>query len=181
MGNALLRCDIYGKGFPALIAMHISRRTLLKTLFSSAVAGGLAVYTNANAQLTTSARFEIKQLPLKVPHLPSDLNGFRIAFVSDIHLGIFLPLSAIDALTAAIRHEAPDLLLLGGDYLWVHKSWFWRDLGFFSESPFLNLSEAPLRTAIYTELLTRLSTLTPRHGIFGCYGNHEHWEGTKTM
>ena len=75
----------------------------------------------------------------------------RIAFVSDVHAG---PLTDPRLLATAMRHvaeAAPDILLLGGDYVSLHHS----DVA---------------------ALATLLAGLKPRLGIFAVFGNHDLWQ-----
>jgi predicted MPP superfamily phosphohydrolase len=43
----------------------------------------------------------------------------RIAFASDLHLGPTTPMRLLEKAFATIRHEKPDVLLLGGDYVYL--------------------------------------------------------------
>lgn len=59
-------------------------------------------------------RLLITRLEIAVPDLPSDLHGLKIAFLSDLHVGMmYVPREAI---FGALEEFAPDLLVLGGDY-----------------------------------------------------------------
>lgn len=59
-------------------------------------------------------RLRITRLEIAVPDLPSDLHGFKIAFLSDLHVGMmYVPRQKI---LDALDEFAPDLLVLGGDY-----------------------------------------------------------------
>ena len=48
-----------------------------------------------------------------------DGGACRIAFVSDLHVGPTTPVSLLEKAFAAIRREEPDVLLLGGDYVFL--------------------------------------------------------------
>jgi hypothetical protein len=75
----------------------------------------------------------------------------RVAFVSDLHAG---PLTDPRLLATALRRiadAAPDLLLLGGDYVCLDHS----DV---------------------SELASLLAGLKPSLGIFGVFGNHDLWQ-----
>ena len=75
----------------------------------------------------------------------------RVAFVSDLHAG---PLTDSRLLEGAIRRiadAAPDLVLLGGDYVSLHHS-------------------------EVSELAKHLASLKPRLGILGVFGNHDLWQ-----
>ncbi len=50
------------------------------------------------------------------PDVPPGFDGFRIAFVSDIHYASKFKQKHIASLNHMLRHLHPDVLLLGGDY-----------------------------------------------------------------
>jgi predicted MPP superfamily phosphohydrolase len=78
-------------------------------------------------------------------------TALRVAFVSDLHAG---PLTDPRLLATAIRRiaeAAPDLVLLGGDYVSLHHG----DV---------------------SELATLLAGLKPSLGMFGVFGNHDLWQ-----
>lgn len=78
----------------------------------------------------------------------ADLDGLRIAFVSDVHAGFFQTAADLGALARRIAREAPDLLLLGGDLVGTHGG----ELELFD---------------------VFLSLLTPPLGAFAIPGNHD--------
>ncbi|MBQ8535874.1 MAG: metallophosphoesterase [Clostridia bacterium] len=53
---------------------------------------------------------------LEVNGLSSDLNNLKIAYISDIHYGSFLPQSKVEELVNRVNALNPDIILLGGDY-----------------------------------------------------------------
>ncbi|MCD6360985.1 MAG: metallophosphoesterase family protein [Armatimonadetes bacterium] len=59
-------------------------------------------------------RLRVTHLQIQLPRLHPDLAGFRIVFLTDIHLP-FLYVSR-DALLETLAGLRPDLVLLGGDY-----------------------------------------------------------------
>ena len=52
---------------------------------------------------------------LAVPDLPPAFEGYRIAQLSDLHLGVRLTQNALPHVVALTNREAPDLVLLTGD------------------------------------------------------------------
>jgi len=82
--------------------------------------------------------------------LPKAFDGFRIAQLSDIHIGPFMPAEDIRRCAAMVNQLKPDLVVLTGDFV----SW--------EGSPQWAVVEA-------------LSGLKAPFGIFGCMGNHERW------
>lgn len=51
--------------------------------------------------------------------LPEDTPPLRLAFVSDVHLGPTTADETVDEAFALIRAQAPDVLLLGGDFVFL--------------------------------------------------------------
>jgi hypothetical protein len=82
--------------------------------------------------------------------LPKAFDGFRIAQLSDIHIGPFMPVDEIRKYVAMVNQLKPDLVALTGDFV----TW--------EGSPEGAVVEA-------------LSGLKAPFGIFGCLGNHEIW------
>ena len=56
---------------------------------------------------------------LKLPLPPGGGGPCRIAFVSDLHVGPTTPMALLEKGFEAIRREEPDVLLLGGDYVFL--------------------------------------------------------------
>jgi predicted MPP superfamily phosphohydrolase len=80
-----------------------------------------------------------------------DVPGCRIAFVSDLHIGPTTPEPLLRRVFAAIRDAEPDVLLLGGDYV------------------YLDATETGLR------LLTDLVSTVPCPTKLAVMGNHDLW------
>jgi len=96
----------------------------------------------------------LEQVTLRLPQLPSALDGLRIAQLSDLHLG--LPYTTENTRWAVERlvAEQPDLLVMTGDFVSYEHA----------------IPELP-------ELLAPLRSWRPRLGIFAVPGNHDYWEG----
>ncbi|MBL8747890.1 MAG: metallophosphoesterase [Planctomycetes bacterium] len=95
---------------------------------------------------------ELPELELRVRALGRELDGLRLAFVSDVHAGSFLDEADLCALFGRIQAARPDVVLFGGDLI--------------------NTREREL-------LLFRrpLERLRPRFGMFAVPGNHDHFWG----
>ena len=72
----------------------------------------------------------VTQHSLRLP--PGDGQRCRVAFASDIHVGPTTPRSLLESAFGTIRRAEPDVLLLGGDYLYLeaepHRLALLRDL-----------------------------------------------------
>src|SRR5437763_6026522 len=95
--------------------MPISRRTVLKALAAAGagVVGGAAtdgfVYGRHALGLTRAT--------VPVEGLPPALTGLRIGLLTDIHRSRWVSAADVSAAVALLMHEAPDLIVLGGDYV----------------------------------------------------------------
>lgn len=93
----------------------------------------------------------VQRYSLVMPYLPPNLNGFKIAQVSDTHLGPYFDLARLDTVIELLAKEKPDLVVITGDF-----------------ADDLNL----LKPAI-----DRFNDLQPSipYGIYFCYGNHDYF------
>lgn len=57
----------------------------------------------------------VVKVPLKVKGLPPAFSGFKIAMVSDLHVGTFTRLSRLRGFSRAAQAQSPDLFLVCGD------------------------------------------------------------------
>jgi predicted MPP superfamily phosphohydrolase len=91
---------------------------------------------------------EIVRQRVRLARLPKGFDGFRIAQLSDIHLGSFTTEDFIRHCVAITNRLRPDLIALTGDYI----AW---DPG------------------LEPRVVSVLADLRAAHGVFGCLGNHE--------
>jgi predicted MPP superfamily phosphohydrolase len=168
--------------------MKISRREFLKkaskTLASTAASTSLAipvanliVATEASATLTKDSKApETSRIDLNFADLPADLNGFKIAFLSDTHLGHYLSTSYLKKIVAQVNSETPDLIILGGDYIWREKSNLAKAFIVFQESEYHSLSGKKLVEKILEDTIEIFRELKAKDGVYGVLGNHDQWE-----
>ncbi|MFI6955970.1 metallophosphoesterase [Nocardia sp. NPDC050408] len=96
----------------------------------------------------------VKQLTVPLAHLPRTAHGYRIAVVSDIHLGPILGRGFAERVVETINDTQPDLIAVVGDLV--------------------DGSVEHLRSAV--EPLARLQA---RHGAYFVTGNHEYFSGAE--
>jgi predicted MPP superfamily phosphohydrolase len=138
---------------PSAGPVDTSRRLFIAR--SLAVAGGIAA-TGVVGYGTTQALGGpvVKRVPVVLGKLDPALTGFRIAVVSDIHLGPLLGRSHTERIVNTINGLQPDLVAIVGDLV----------DGTVEE---LGEAAAPLRD------------LVSRHGSFFVTGNHEYFSGAQ--
>ncbi len=91
---------------------------------------------------------------IRLSRLPRSFEGFRIAQLSDFHIGPFMPADEIRRYVALTNQLKPDLIAVTGDFV----TW---DAG---------TQEAVVEV---------VSELKAPFGIYGCLGNHELWTDTE--
>lgn len=132
--------------------VSLSRRNFLS---NTAVAAGSAPFVAcAYGFLFGRIEFEKSFVQMKLHRLPREFNGFRIAQLSDIHIGPFMTSSDVRHVVEMTNALRPDLIVLTGDYITWDPS----------------TQEAAVES---------LSGLKAPFGIYGCLGNHELWTHTQ--
>ena len=136
------------------VPFNRERRAMLAYgLFYPLVSTAAAVYGNqAERNSTVDNRFDIP-----IDDLPSDLDGFVIAQISDVHLGAYFSLERLRALLDRIAEAKPDLLAITGDIF---------------DDVSMNAAAIKLVDG-YCERF--------KYGIWYCHGNHEHHRGIKAI
>ena len=89
-----------------------SRRNLLKASLAYPAAAAVATVYGATKGIDNTI---VREYQIPVKNLPADLKGFRMAQLSDIHLGMFFSLERLKELLKQTADGKPDALLLTGD------------------------------------------------------------------
>ncbi|ALG11266.1 metallophosphoesterase [Kibdelosporangium phytohabitans] len=128
-----------------------SRRVFIARTFAVAggiTAGGIVGYGATKALGAP----EITSVPVPIRRLDPSLNGFRIAVVSDIHLGPLRGRGHTERIVRMINEQQPDLVAIVGDLV-------------DGTVDLLGEDAAPLKD------------LVSKHGSFFVTGNHEYYSG----
>ncbi len=83
--------------------------------------------------------------------IPQQFEGYKIAFISDFHIGKFTKLKMIDNVVDKLRKHEIDLLILGGDYVYKYSN-------------------------DYIKIFMPFSQLKISDGMYAVPGNHDSWE-----
>lgn len=116
-------------------------------------AGGISLY----GSLDESQRIETVRQVVKLPRLPSALQGFTLAQLSDVHLGYFFSLEKLEATLVQIAANKPDVLLITGD-----------------------LFDDRQHNAAAVKMVDAYVQAFPQ-GIYFCWGNHEYMRGAEEI
>jgi predicted MPP superfamily phosphohydrolase len=126
---------------------RFSRRTVLRGLGAAAI--GTAAGGAAHGFLYERHHIEVTEETLDVVGWPPDLAGLRIGLLTDLHRSATVSHEMIAGAVASVMHHAPDLIIVGGDYVTN------RDRRYVQAS-----AEA-------------LAPLSAPHGVFAVLGNHD--------
>lgn len=105
----------------------------------------------------------IKRIALKIPELPENLNGMKIAQIADMHIDGKFKLKKFKKILKILGKENPDLLVFTGDMIESR-------LKHTDES---STSPLPNSVSLFFE------SIKPKYGIYGVLGNHEFISGLK--
>ncbi len=129
-----------------------SRRTFFQ--YAAVLAGGFPFLAATYGFATGRLRFTVERVEVPVANLPPELDGLRIAQLSDIHIGDYMPPREIARAVAMTNDLRPDISFVTGD--------------------FISGEGDPLDACI-----TELSRLRAPLGVWGCNGNHEIYAGAE--
>jgi len=99
---------------------------------------------------------QIKEIKLQIKKLPSELSGFSIVQLSDLHLGTLTSTEWLKSIVDKTNNLNPDLIVITGDLIDEDISQF-------------------------REFCKILKNLKSRYGVFAVTGNHEFYAGLKNF
>lgn len=153
----------------------ISRRTFLKSAVIGSTGVAAALVGDDLRADGYSGTPRLEERKIVIPSLPSAFQGYRIGFLTDIHLGIWVPQSWIEHALTVLTQRGVDLLILGGDYIHISASRAWQTVGAVRNTDYDDLSRRDMAAKIYRDALTIFARFSFPDGTIGVVGNHEHW------
>jgi predicted MPP superfamily phosphohydrolase len=129
-----------------------SRRTFFQ--YAAGLAGSLPFFAATYGFAAGRLRYTIERVDVPMANLPKELEGLRIAQLSDIHIGDYMTPSETARAVEMANDLGPDLAVVTGD--------------------FVTMAADPLDACI-----TELSRLRAPLGVWGCNGNHEIYAGVE--
>jgi predicted MPP superfamily phosphohydrolase len=128
------------------------RLFLSRLLGGAAVAGATAIATLSTRRALALSRVVVEKVEVPLARLPRALDGFRIAQLSDLHIGPTLGKEWLEGIVARTNALGADAIVITGDLV--------------------DGSVKQLR-----EDIAPLTKLKAREGVYLCTGNHEYYSG----
>ena len=136
---------------------RISRRDFLKLTGSISGLSLLAGFGGWKyiSQIEPS-QLEVVELPLALPRLAPVFSGFKIAIISDIHIGGWMNLERLSPVVDMVLEQSADIILIPGDFMHGH--------GWGEE-----------KQAYADNLTAELLRLSEKTTTLAVMGNHDYW------
>jgi predicted MPP superfamily phosphohydrolase len=133
----------------------LGRRRAFEAIGGAAMVGATGV---ALGWGTTAGRHDyvVREIPVKIPGLPKELDGYVIAQMSDIHSGTFVGEREFRQAAEILRKIRPDLLAVTGDTV------------------DMDARHAP-------PIARALADNAPRDGVVAILGNHDYYSGAAAV
>ena len=157
----------------------VSRRTFLQGagIVGALSVAGLLSTRDIIADSTTGA-VQLEKITIALKNLPTRFEGYKIGFISDLHLGIWVPERWITHAIETVQSEGAELLILGGDYIGVPEGRWWEQIGVVRNQTYAGIPHKEVIPKIFNKVAEIISGYAFPDGIFAVPGNHEHWNST---
>lgn len=124
----------------------LTRRKFLYTTVAGALSSGYY------ARFVEPYRLSITHKEIKIPHLPTALDGILIAHLTDFHYQPAIHEELLTQVVQLTNQTKPDIIALTGDYINNNDN-------------------------VLPPLLEHLAQLKAKHGMYAIQGNHDAWYG----
>ena len=136
------------------MGLPVEKRDLF-TIVSTCFVAVFGIFFGITSTWNALSEPTVEPMTVAVRNLPPELEGFKVAQITDLHASNLFPAARTEAVVKAVNEARPDLVLITGD---------------FSDGPLDREAAVLQRDAD----LAPLSGLKAAYGIFGVTGNHEY-------
>lgn len=121
-----------------------------KWMVTGIVSGSLLFMFFLYSAFVTRTDYEVKEARISFNNLPDSFNGYKVVFISDIHIGsMWNAPGELSEVAGIIEGLDPDIVLFGGDLVNIHYS------------------------ELDPEILSILSRIKGKDGVYAVLGNHD--------
>ncbi len=122
-------------------------RILLHNPIGASLAGASRIFYPRNG----GNWVDVTQIRLALPRLQPEFDGYRIAQISDFHIGTWLTSKELEYAVSLVNQQRADLVAITGDFVTFHPTLYSNDL------------------------ISSLLKLRASDGVVAVLGNHDHW------
>jgi uncharacterized protein len=142
---------------PIILPTEVPRRAFLT---QAAASSAFLIGSSSSLYGALKGRYDysVEEVVFKIPGLPRALDGFSIAQLSDVHIGVFVGDAELAIAEELLRQARPDLIVLTGDLL-----------------------DNDRRLAGQLARFVRRLTPLAREGVVAVSGNHDYFAGVEDM
>lgn len=101
--------------------------------------------------------FQIENVEVDIPGLDPNFDGYRIANISDIHLGQWITPKHLEGVVELVNQQEPDMIAITGDFV------------------------SYIFDEVASDLESSLKNLKPKELSVATLGNHDHWLGADRL
>ncbi|MCO6429934.1 MAG: metallophosphoesterase [Deltaproteobacteria bacterium] len=152
-----------------------SRRRFFKFALGGTLAFGAV---GAAPRSVDTYDLETTSSHIRLANLAPQFENYRIAFLSDIHLGPFVPDDYLASVIDEVNNQRVDLVLLGGDYIGIPDSYPARLFKEVEGANYPARRGSEIAELIFRKCAQVLGSAKAHDGIFGVLGNHDHWNNS---
>jgi uncharacterized protein len=136
---------------------------MLKGYFRKIIIGILATLAFAIAIMLHAIYieptwYEVKEVPVKLPHLAKAFDGYKIVQITDIHADRFFKVGNLSEIVRQINAQKPDLVVLTGDYI----------------------TKGDVEPAVGA-IADSFRQIVAPDGVLAVLGNHDYWTNNKLV
>lgn len=153
--------------------INLTRRKFL-TLGGLGFASIALTSGSRHTNFTTDEQ-QLVQQKINIPDLPKVFQDYRIGFITDTHVGVSVPIDWLEQAITTLKQNKIDLLLLGGDYVWLPESLLNRMIPIVRNPNFNKLDHHQMIKTAYQLISKTLTNISIKDGIYGVLGNHDNW------
>jgi hypothetical protein len=142
---------------PAL-RRNFSRREFLKLVVRTTAGAAIAgVGSLGYATRVEPYWVDVERVKLTLSRLPAAFHGYKVAQLSDLHMGGWLTRSRLEEVVALTNEQKPDLVAITGDFV------------------------SSLSDVVARDLVEVLGALRATDGVVAVLGNHDHWTDAEVI
>ncbi|MFO0756604.1 MAG: metallophosphoesterase [Byssovorax sp.] len=151
LGSEVLRGGVLGVSALVRAPLDPARRTFLARSIAGVV-GVLGVGLAGFGMQSARGLIAVERVKVTLKRLPRALSGFKVAQLTDVHIGPTIGRAWLEEVVAQVNAAEPDLVVITGDLV--------------------DGSVESLRSDV-----APLADLRAKHGVFFVTGNHEYYSG----